>query len=200
MRRNMRVKKVERTPMGWLFVIGFLIGVLIPNIMWKEVYLQASVVEGYLLECLGDLEYQKEQLLYEVIKKRAGMAILTGICGISIFGVPVSIIVMMIQAFEFGCILTSSILQFGVQGGLVGISLLLPQGIIYFIAMYGICTIAFFSSREVWRNQNIFNKHIYKYLVKWIVLLICMAVGIFLETYVGPEFTKFVIGKLKIFS
>ena len=199
MKRKNRMNRKQRNPIYLSFLICFLLGVVIPNLMWRDIYAQGSLISTYVVECLGDLE-EKQFLLNEVIQKRAGTALLASICGISIFGVPTSIFMIGILAFELGSILTSSILQFGVQGGLLGSALLFPHGFMYIAGMFGICTAAYTKSLETWNNQSIFSKQLYKYIGKIFLFLLFIAGGIALEVYISPEMIKIIIKNLEIFS
>ena len=195
-----KIKRNQINPIYWFFIAGFLLGVLIPNIMWKDVYMQGNVVSSYLLESLIVGGTEKKELLYEVMKKRLGMALVTGVCGISIFGLPTAVLVIMLLAFEFGSILTNSILQFGVQGSMIGSVLLFPHGFLYITGMLGISTLAFRKSQETWRTVSVFNKELWKYLGVFSLYMILIAIGIWLEAYHSPDFVNFIVKKLGIFS
>ena len=200
MKRKIRVKRAQSNPIYWLFIVGFLLGVLVPNIMWKEVYTQADLVSAYLLECLGNIESEQSALSYEVIQKRTWSALLVSLCGISVFGVPVSVLIITCLGFEFGSILTSSILQFGMQGGLVGSVLIFPHGFLYTAGMFGVCTLSYRKSLEAWHTQSVFNRELYKYIGKSFLFLLLIGAGMALEIYCSPELLKIILKNLKIFS
>lgn len=199
MKKRIRIKRKNRNPISVLFVVGFLLGVLVPNLMWRQIYAQADIVSTYLTELLGDLNVKDRIYLFDVIRKRGGIAVITAVMGMSIFGIPLSMWAISLQAFEFGSILTCSILQFGIQGGLIGMALLFPHGLLYFTGMFGICHNVFQKSAETWKNDNIFNKCLYSYWIKMFVFGLSICMGIILEVYGSPIFIKFILKNFEIF-
>ena len=51
--------------------------------------------------------------------------------GVTIFGMPLAIMGMLAGGVLIGMLLTVSVLQFGLNGGLVGAGLLFPQYLLY---------------------------------------------------------------------
>lgn len=200
MKRRIREKRMLFLPVSWIYAVGFLFGVLIPNLLWKEIFTQRSVTSAYFLLCLTGLEEKNTKLLQTAAWKWAGLFCVTGICGLTVFGVSVSWLVLLYMGFEFGSILTCSILQFGAQGGLFGLSLFLPQYLLYIPAIFGICSISHQKSLTLWKNQPIFEKKIYRYLGKMLFFACLIAGGIYLEAFCNPILVMNIVDYLKIFS
>lgn len=195
----MRNSKYRLNPVYFCMIAGFLAGIIVPNIFWREIYAQAGIVSGYMMECLADIEEECSILFEEVQKKRLGMSILLTVCGMSVFGVPVSCVVSGILGFELGSIMTVSILQFGVQGGILGLGLLFPQHMLYIPAFLSIGMLSYKKSMELWHGGSIFHRRLWKYLGIALVYLIVIFIGGCLETYCTPEIMKNLLKNLKIF-
>ena len=53
------------------------------------------------------------------------------LCGVTVFGVPLAFLAVILTGLEIGTLLTMSVLQFGIAGGVVGMGLLFPQFVVY---------------------------------------------------------------------
>lgn len=200
MKRRIREKRVPFLPIPWIYTAGFVIGILLPNLCWKEIFTQRSVTSAYFLLCLTDLNENTTELLKSAAWKWGVLFFMTGLFGLTVFGVSVSWFVLLYMGFEFGSILTSSILQFGAQGGIFGLSLFLPQYLFYIPAVFGICSASYQKSLTLWKNQPVFEKTIYGYLGKMLLLVCLMAGGIYLEAFWNPFLVAKLVDYLKIFS
>lgn len=200
MKRRIKEKRRAFLPMPWIYAVGFVIGILLPNLFWKELFTQRSVTSAYFLLCLTDINENTTELLQTAAWKWGVILCLTGFCGLTVFGVSVSWLVLLYLGFEFGSILTSSILQFGAQGGIFGLSLFLPQYALYIPAIWGICSISYQKSLTLWKNQPIFEKTLYGYWGKMLLFACLVAGGIYLEAFWNPVLVTKLIEHIKIFS
>lgn len=199
MKRRVRTKKESVLPAKWIFTIGFLCGILIPNFMWKKVYLQRNITAAFFLLCLKETTENTMDILENVFQKRLGIFCVTGLCGFTVFGVPIAWLVLFFMGFEMGSIMTCSILQFGFKGGIFGIGLFLPQYILYLPAMFGVCSLSYQKSMTLWKNQILFQKSMYGYLGKMFLLALLLVGGILLENYWNPILVCRIMEYLKIF-
>ena len=106
---------------------GFLIGVLIPNTIWRLEWHQKTAASIYLLGTFADKSMEGNRYLWHVLRVRGGYFLLTVLCGFSVFGVPLAVLGILFLGLEIGMILTLSILQFGLAGGAVGVCLFCPS-------------------------------------------------------------------------
>lgn len=199
MKRRRKEKRMSVLPVKWICMIGFLCGILLPNFMWKKIYLQRSMTAAYFLMYLEGMKMDTKDVLEKVIPKWLGIFGVTGFCGFTIFGVTIAWIVLFYLGFELGSVMTCSILQFGFKGGAFGISLFLPQYILYIPAIVGICILSYQKSMILWKNQILFQKSMYGYLGKMCLLAFLLVGGILLESFCNSVWVYTVAEYIKVF-
>ena len=120
--------------------MGFVTGIILPNLMFKMKWRQETASALYLLGIYageGGVDY-----VGKVIKMRAGIFLLAAGSGLTIFGIPVAVVGVLMTGINLAMLLTMSILQFGLQGGLIGVCLLFPQWVLYLIKVM-VCAVCF---------------------------------------------------------
>lgn len=198
MENNVNGKKNEM-PVVRLFSIGFLLGILIPNLAWKLEWSQRTIATVYLLSTLVKDDLVGIEYFICVLQKRYTIYFLVVLSGLSVFGVPLAVITAVIFGMQTGLLLTVSVLQFGLNGGLVGAALLFPQYLIYCPGGLILLKRVYDQSMEFWKNRGIFPKQIIYYFIQVILVGILIFIGILLETYVNPSITKMLTKSLKFF-
>lgn len=198
MEKRIKERKKGGLAVWRLFLAGFLLGVLIPNILWRIQWQQKTVMSMYLLASFAGSEVAGFEYLLQVLKVRGAYFGLAFFCGISVFGVPLAVLGMLFMGFKIGMLICVSILQFGLWGGAVGVGLLFPQYCIYLPVSAFLCSIIYEQSKEVWKNRGLFPLKVYKYLGKTCLLALIYMSGIFLEVYCNPWIVEFLMEKLKI--
>lgn len=186
-------------PWGKLFFAGFILGVLIPNTIWKLQWHEKTVASLYLLENFTGRMTEGTDYLRYVIQLRGGYFLVPALCGISVFGVPLAVAGMILCGLEIGMMLTLSILQFGLPGGLLGIALLFPQYLLYLPALVLLFESVYGESMEIWNNRGLLGERMYQYGIRIITAGMLYAGGVFLEVYANPWFLEKLIKNLEIF-
>ena len=114
------------------FSFWILAGVVIPNVMWKYEWHQKTAASLYLLAAFADNSLDKGEYFLQVLKMRGSVFLISALCGVSVFGAPLAVMGILYMGVRTGLLLTMSILQFGLQGGIVGLGALFPQYLLYF--------------------------------------------------------------------
>lgn len=190
-----KIKTVSGVLPVWrLMGTGFLLGILIPNVIWKLEWKQKIFTSVYLLSTFRKEGLDGYDYLLYVLRMRGSVFLIIALSGLSVFGVPLSVLVSLIQGSELGMILTMSILQFGLAGGIMGAGLLLPQYLLYIPAICYLLSAVYFQSIEIWRNKGLFPQKIYGYVIHVFLAGVMYIAGIILEVYCNPSvfqmFTK----------
>lgn len=179
-----------------LLLAGFLVGMLIPNFIYRFSWKQQAFSAIYLLTAYGKTEAGGMDYLLQIIKMRGGVFFLSLLCGFTVFGVPVAVLVMVFTGLGLGMVFSMSILQFGLTGGAVAGGLLLPHYLIYLPLWIAVYQMVYRESMGIWRNHGIFPRKVSDYFLKAFLYTICCGAGILLEWYVNP----WILGKILDFA
>ena len=98
-----------------------------------------------------------------------------------------------------GMLLTVSVLQFGLNGGLIGAGLLFPQYLLYLPCMFIGLEQIYSCSKRLWKNRSFSAGQITGYLLRMLLCAALWLAGILLEVYCNPKITEILIKNLKIF-
>lgn len=199
MAKKIGLNKKGTLPVWILFLSGFLIGILVPNIMWKAEWHQRTAASIYLLGTFADKAKEGNSYLWEVLRMRGSFFVLSVLCGLSVFGVPLAVLGVLLLGAEMGMILTLSILQFGLAGGAVGVCLFLPQYLLYLPAFFFLMSLVYVQSRDIWRNRGLFPQKVHRYFLASFGAGMVYLGGILLEVYCNPWVTEILIKSLNIF-
>lgn len=110
---------------------------------------------------LSDPEFCRERYFRRCIFRRdtateRRVLLLLILCGFTVFGVPLSVVYMLILGLETGMVLAMSVLEFGLYGGLAGAALLLPQYLIYVPVYFWLARLVYRQSFGIWKNYGLF--------------------------------------------
>lgn len=197
MNKKLLIHKENIFPAKILFFIGFVTGVILPNMIYKMKWRQDTASALYLLGIYSGEE--STEYLWKVIRMRGGLFLLAVGSGLTIFGIPVAVGGMLLTGMYIAMLLTMSIIQFGLHGGLVGAGILFPQWIIYLPCICAVCGIIYESSLRIWKSKSFLPGQVTEYTIKILICAICFAAGIALEVYGNPVITEVLIRNLKIF-
>ena len=197
MKREIGLRERRKYPGQFLFGLGFLLGVILPNFMYRTQWHQSTVSSVYLMGIFsGD---SSTEYFWQVLKMRGGLFLLASCSGVTIFGIPVAVMGMLAGGVLTGMLLTVSVLQFGLNGGLIGAGLLFPQYLLYLPCLFIGLDQIYDCSAKLWKNRSFSAGQITTYLLKmFLCAALCLA-GIFLEVYCNPKITEILIKNLKIF-
>lgn len=186
MRNRKRKTEKGTLPALRLLAIGFLLGILIPNVIWKLEWRQKTLASVYILGTFAGKSMEVQEYFLYVLKMRGSVFAVASLCGLSVFGVPLAVIGTLLQGMEIGLLLTMSILQFGLAGGMVGAGLLLPQYLLYIPAVCYLLSMVYMQSMEIWRNRGLFPQKVFQYILQVLFAGAVYFVGILLEVYCNP--------------
>lgn len=191
---------MKKNQMEILFVVGFVLGVVLPNLLWK-VELEENGLPGlYLLTRVSRGVPANPEYFFYVLKTRGSLYVLCMLCGLSIFGLPVSIVASVWIGFLMGAVLTVSLLEFGVEGLFLAGVLCFPQYVVYVPVSLSLYQRSFRCSVKCWKNQRLTVQERREYGVFCAVTAGLLAVGMFLESYMNPVLIEMVVDKLHFFS
>lgn len=199
MRENIRKYKKTYFPAVWIYSGSFLLGILIPNIIWKTAWNQKAAASIYLLSIFAGKDLEDQKYFIQVLKMRASIFILAALCGITVFGVVIAIAGLLGSGLLLGLVLTMSVLEFGIPGCAVGIGLVFPQYIFYIPCMLLLFTEIYRQSLETWKNQGRMSADITGYTGRILLCGLGYSLGILLEIYCNPKVMEFLMKNISIF-
>jgi stage II sporulation protein M len=185
-------------PAAVLYLTGFLLGCLLPNLFWKNSSAEHVLAGGFLLQFLRQGEMGGKEFLREVLIKRGCEFALLAFGGPTIFGVPLSVIWMMLVGGWMGLLLTLAVLEFGLYGILYGLGMLLPQYLVHLPVWFALLPMVYAQSQDIWRKRGILPRKMFRYGGCVLLLGILTLAGIFLETYGNPRFLGILLKKFPI--
>ena len=171
----------KKFPALILFLLGFLAGNLIPNIIWKAKWQQKTWASVYFLSTFAGKNTGNIEYLKEILKYRGVFYLLNIICGFSVFGAPLAVITLLGSGLYAGMIMTVSILEFGFAGGVIGMGLLLPQYLFYIPVWLYSMEQEWKISSEIWRNRGLISGEVSIYLKKMCIAAVGYFLGILIE-------------------
>lgn len=199
MRENIRKYKKTYFPAVWIYSGSFLLGILLPNIIWKTAWNQKAAASIYLLSIFAGKDLEEQEYFIQVLKMRASIFILAALCGITVFGVVIAIAGLLGSGLLLGMVLTMSVLEFGIPGCAVGIGLVFPQYIFYIPCMLLLFTEIYRQSLETWKNQGRMAADITGYTGRILLCGLGYSLGILLEIYCNPKVMEFLMKNISIF-
>ena len=199
MRENIRKYKKTYFPAVWIYSGSFLLGILIPNIIWNTAWNQKAAASIYLLSIFAGKDLEDQKYFIQVLKMRASIFILAALCGITVFGVVIAIAGLLGSGLLLGMVLTMSVLEFGLPGCAVGIGLVFPQYIFYIPCMLLLFTEIYRQSLETWKNQGRMSADITGYTGRILLCGLGYSLGILLEIYCNPKVMEFLMKNISIF-
>ena len=196
---RIKIRLFEDFPSAVLFLLGFLTGMLLPNLLWKMQWRQETLTSFYLLGAFAGKGNTGKEYFTEVFRRRGSFFLLCALCGFSVFGAPLAVISMIGMGVVTGAILTMSILQFGFVGGAAGLSLLFPHYVVYLPVMMYFCRQVFDQSRDIWKNYGIFPQKNFRYILRILLSGSMYMGGVLLEAFVNPAVVERILKMLKFF-
>lgn len=191
---------MKKNQMEILFVLGFVLGVVLPNFLWKMELEESGLPGLYLLTRVSrDMPANPEYLFY-ISKTRGAACLLCMLCGLSVFGLIISVVACVWMGFLMGAILTVALLEFGVEGMLLAGALFLPQYVVYVPALLALYRRSFKSSLCAWKGQRLTQTERRGYGIFCVWTAAAMAVGMVLESYVNPILLEMVVDRLHFFQ
>ena len=89
MKQKLSVNKTRELPAYYLFFIGCVIGIVLPNLIYKMQWKQNTVSALYLMGIYA--EKGSREYFWKVLRMRGGLFLLVAGSGLTIFGVLVAV-------------------------------------------------------------------------------------------------------------
>lgn len=196
MKKNLNWHRNAGCPVQALFLAGFLTGMLLPDILWKMEWHQKTISAMYLLGTLASGSEAGTKYFLQVLGMRGSVYLLGAACGISVFGVPFAIAGSIYLGMKIGLLLTMSVLQFGFQGGLVGVGLMFPQYLFYIPCIFYLYRQSYDQSMRIWKNRGMFPGGTSRYFLRIFLCGILYLTGMVTEAYCNPFILEWLIKKV----
>lgn len=188
-----------RFPGEILFLTGFFAGTILPNLMWKTEWKQKTLVSFYLIRSFAGKDISGWRYLQEVFQRRGAFFLLLFLCGFTVFGVPLAVAYLLLLGMETGLVLTLSVLEFGLYGGIAGGGLLFPQYLLYVPVYIGLSGLVYRQSFGIWRNYGLLPAKIGAYVRRGMSFFLLYTGGILAESFLNPWIVEKVVKNLKFF-
>ena len=186
-----------------LFLLGFLAGMLLPNLAWRLEWKKNTLASYYLLNSLATESIVGKEYFLTVLSTRGSWFLFCSLCGFSIFGLPLAVVWVLGMGVTVGAILTMSILQFGFAGGLLGIGMLLPHYIFYFPASFMQAMLMCCQSGNIWKGSSKGSGSIKEAAGLWwpsgLAAALLWSVGILAESFLNPLIIKKILEATNFF-
>ena len=191
---------MKKNQMEFLFVAGFVLGVALPNLLWKTELEESGLPGLYLLTRVSQGIPAEPEYFFYILKTRGAVYLLTMLCGLSVFGLPVSVVSCVWMGFLMGAVLTVSLLEFGVRGMFLAVVLFLPQYLVYVPVSLALYRRSFQSSLSYWKIQRLSQQDRRGYGIFCAWAAVFLLGGMALEGYLNPVLIQVVIKKMQFFQ
>lgn len=194
---NFKLKKGTIRILILLLLAGLIAGFTLANVS-KDFYInKISSMQKQFEAGIGNIEIDRLSLLQIVVGTRLKTFLFSWIICVTTLGVPYVIFYLLYQGFSLGFLLFILINQYKIGGILIFLSYFIPQALLFVPVM----AITLIKGVELSTNmkQALENKEKMKYLILlnrlpvFLLLLLLLFFGCFLEAYVNPKLMNIVI-------
>lgn len=190
----------EKTSWLFVFMTGFVIGVLLINFWDKAENAEEGLVSLYTLERLKYFEIDNGKLFWYVLEERLKVLFLLALLSTTILGIATIYCYMAWLGLSLGALLATMTLRFGIKGTLLFGACAFPHYLIYvpltvfFIRWcYGLCVKIHFPHKDyngIYGNRK---QQIVRWFLQLAFLILGLFLGILLECYISPLFLHKII-------
>jgi len=143
-----------------------------------------------------------KSILLETIKSNISMLLVVWFLGLTMIGIPVILIIDIIKGFTIGFSISFIINSMGIKGMWFSLLGVLPQNIIYIPCIIFASVLAMEFSLMILKDKankqwasNIWVR-ITSYSFSFMLVVILMFAGFFMEAYVTPNMIKFIVASI----
>lgn len=187
----------------YLFTIGLFIGILIVNLGYDSWIRDGSLLGTDMIARLKNSVPDGNGLFVYVMKHRLFTVCMLGLLSTTIIGLPIVCGYICYAGLAAGCLLSVSVIRYGVRGLFLMAVGILPQGILLIPAYIALFVWAVGVNRMLYSN-NPYKEHYLRYSrqiyvqkgVQVVGIVVVVIIGCLLESYVNPKMLHFI---LKIF-
>ncbi|KZL94234.1 stage II sporulation protein M [Clostridium magnum] len=148
----------------------------------------------------GGINYKS--ILIETIKSNIPILLVVWFLGLTMIGIPVILIIDIIKGFTIGFSISFIINGMGIKGMWFSLLGVLPQNIIYIPCIIFASVLAMEFSLTILRDRanrqwtsNIWVR-ITSYSFSFMIVVILMFIGFFMEAYITPNMIKFIVASI----
>ena len=177
-----------------LYAAGFGLGLLCCNLLIKEKGYQVSLLPVYFPSAAPVIE-NREYLFGSLLIKR-GIFFMGGlICGLTPFGVIMVVLGLLWYGFLAGNLVTVFLTEYGIKGIAMNAMCYLPQALFYIPGWLFFFFLVMQMSQKSWGNEKKEKADYKAYFFFLTGALICILLGIWMESYVNQNLLVFIMKK-----
>ncbi len=203
----LRIKEKAVLPKNSLLltlIIGLIVGIFLANIIGSS-YLSsnASLISGYYMNKYAYLTPDYGRLFVYVFNQRIIPVLYLCLFGMTMFGLVVVYGYVFWYGFSAGMLLSLFSIQYGMRGILFCIIAIMPQYILYIPAfvllihiVYQLTMELYFKKSYTGKNFNSKKQIFFSCFLQLLLIILCMIIGVILETYVNTYLLKKIINIL----
>lgn len=174
-----------------LYLLGFAAGIIVINVLHKKFDYQSSILGIYIMSHTAP-DFSKNKYFCELLSSRGMWFLFYAVSGITAFGIPLVIGGLIWLGFLAGSLITMFLMEYGVQGMLLGFSCFFPQCLFYIPGAGLLCLLVYQMSQKFWQNRNTANKEYRSYGLLIVAVGVVILWGILMESFVNYNVVEFV--------
>lgn len=176
----------------WIVLFAFLGGIVLANLLDREMLMTYGILNEYFLSRHSYQQADGNRLLCYIIVERSKAAFTIFLLGKVMTGKRFVVLINSLVAAGFGFLLVVAIINMGLRGIAISVAALLPQWIFYLAAIVLYGAIRSESEYVSWGSKTAIVKTP-EYILKWILILLCIASGIIMESFFSPKLLSYVL-------
>lgn len=187
----------------YLFMIGLFLGILIVNVGYDAWIRTGSLLGANMITRLKNSILDGSALFSYILKHRLFTVCMLALLATTMIGLPAVCAYICYMGLSAGCLLSVSVIRYGIRGLLLMAAGIMPQGLVLIPAYAAMFVWAVEVNRMLYakgpyRERYVrYSKQIYlKKGAQMIGIMVVVIIGCLLESYVNPKMLHFI---LKIF-
>lgn len=180
-----------------VFVTGFFLGLVFFYFAGKQLIEDSGLLSKEYIEPLKNFSMNQKGYLFYIIGIRIRQFLFVLFCSLSIWAGCFLYAVLGWGGFQLGILSFAAMYQYGMRGVFYCIFMLLPHGILYFLAFVKVLNRKLDSDKKYYhKNININSsraKKLYENVKVIFEILLLLCLGILSESYINPWLMKWIL-------
>lgn len=168
----------------WIVLLAFLGGIVLTNLLGKDFLATYGVINEYFLSQYSYQEIDGNRLFVHIVMERCQEAFFIFLLGRAVSGKLFSVLVKGITAASFGFLAVVGLVNLGLRGLVVIFGGLFPQWLCYLAALFLYANWRREEENQSWSELK--TDDIPGRVAVGMILLLCILLGIVLESWVNP--------------
>lgn len=168
----------------FLYLAGFVIGILFINFFHQKMLYESSTLGIYLMSG-KETDFSKSEYFCSLLVNRGSWYLLYALGGLTAFGIPLVLGGLLWLGFLAGSLLTMFLMEYGIKGMLLCIACVFPQCLLYVPAAGILFLMAFQMSKKFWKSKSTAMGEYKSYGFFLSITAVLFLWGIFLESYIN---------------